>query len=87
VFDLAAFCPSVAMQGGPEPAETFAMSAVGRAADREELLPLVAAIAGYFVVGALAPPPPGLPTVRAFQAAQGVVALRWLRQIMDSRGA
>ena len=24
--------------------------------------------------------PPGLPTVRAFQAAQGVIALEWLRQ-------
>ncbi|QFZ23899.1 hypothetical protein [Saccharothrix syringae] len=29
---------------------------------------------------ALLSPPPGLPAVRAFQAAQGVPALRWLRQ-------
>jgi hypothetical protein len=35
---------------------------------------------GFLVVHALDPPPPGLPTVRAFQAAQGVVALRWLRE-------
>jgi len=39
---------------------------------------VVAAIAGYFTRQSLQPPPPGLPTVRAFQAAQGVVARDWL---------
>jgi hypothetical protein len=81
LFDLAAFCPSVGMQGGPEPADLLAMSTVGRAADPDRLAVLVAAITGYFVVSALRPPPPGLPTVRAFQAAQGEVALRWLREL------
>jgi hypothetical protein len=81
LFDLAAFCPSVGMQGGPEPAGLLAMSSVGRAAQPDRLLPLVAAIAGYFTFTALRPPPPGLPTVRPFQAAQGVVALRWLRDL------
>jgi hypothetical protein len=37
-------------------------------------------VAGYFVVHGLDPAPPGLPTVRAFQAAQGEVALTWLRE-------
>jgi hypothetical protein len=32
------------------------------------------------VVRALDPPPPGIPTVRAFQAAQGEVALAWLKE-------
>ena len=81
VFDLAAFCPSVAMQGGPPPAETFALSTVCRDTDPEVLRVLVATIAGYFAVKALQPPPPGLPTVRAFQAAQGEVALRWLAEL------
>jgi hypothetical protein len=72
------------MQGGPEPAELLAMSAVGRAADPDQLRVLVTTITGYFVLGALKPPPPGLPTVRAFQAAQGEVALRWLRSLIDS---
>jgi aminoglycoside phosphotransferase (APT) family kinase protein len=80
-FDLLGFCPSVAMQGGPPPAETFAMSAYGRRADPEVVRVLVATIAGYFAVTALMPPPPGLPTVRAFQAAQGEVALRWLAEL------
>jgi aminoglycoside phosphotransferase (APT) family kinase protein len=85
LFDLAAFCPSVAMQGGPAPAETLRLSRVGRAADPDVLVRLVTAIAGYFVVGALRPPPPGLPTVRAFQAAQGEVALRWLKELTGWR--
>jgi hypothetical protein len=35
-------------------------------------------VAGYFTRSALLPPPPGLPTVRAFQRVQGDVARRWL---------
>ena len=81
VFDLAAFAPSVAMQGGPEPAELLAMSSYGRAADPEALTVLVATITGYFLTRSLMPPDQGLPTVRAFQAAQGEVALRWLQTL------
>jgi hypothetical protein len=81
MFDLAAFAPSVAMQGGPQPAELLAMSRYGRTADRETLAVLVATITGYFLTHALLPPAPGLPTVRAFQAAQGAVALRWLQTL------
>ena len=81
VFDLAAFAPSVAMQGGPEPAELLAMSRYGRTAEPEALTVLVATITGYFLSRALRPPDPGLPTVRAFQAAQGAVARRWLQSL------
>jgi hypothetical protein len=38
------------------------------------------AVAGYFTRQALLPDPPGLPTVRAFQAAQGSQARAWLRR-------
>ena len=79
-FDLVAFAPSVAMQGGPQPEDLLAMSAHGRVADPEKVTALVATITGYFLVQSLLPPPPGLPTVREFQAAQGAVALRWLQQ-------
>jgi hypothetical protein len=77
--DWVAMAPSVAMQGGPEPEallDRFAMTDV----PKEAIDAVLCSIAGYFVVRALEPPPPGLPTVRAFQAAQGAVALRWLRQ-------
>jgi hypothetical protein len=45
-----------------------------------EIDAVLCSLAGYFVVGALEPPPLGLPTVRAFQAAQGEIALAWLRE-------
>lgn len=78
-IDAAGMAPSVAMQGGPAPAEFLAGLDVG-AVPAEALDAAVCTIAGYFVVRALEPPPPGLPTVRAFQAAQGRVALAWLRE-------
>lgn len=77
-LDLAFFAPSVTMQGGPPPDELFSRLALGRAADPDAVTAVVAEIAGYFVWHGLQPPPPGLPTVRVFQAAQGVVALEWL---------
>ena len=49
-----------------------------QAARADDVTAAVAAIAGYFTYGALQPPPPGLPTLRAFQAAQGVHARAWL---------
>ncbi|MEV0592074.1 aminoglycoside phosphotransferase family protein [Nonomuraea cavernae] len=72
-FDRAAMLPSVGMQGGPQPHELLpdpdpAVTAV------------VAAIAGFMVRHGRLPDPPGLPTVRAFQRAQGVVAVEWLKQ-------
>src|SRR4051812_4900817 len=79
-FDLVAFAPSVAMQGGPPPDELLSMSAHGRAADPDAVTVLAATVVGYFHLRSFLPPPPGLPTVRAFQAAQGRVALSWLRE-------
>jgi aminoglycoside phosphotransferase (APT) family kinase protein len=80
--DLVCFAPSVAMQGGPEPAELLAMSPVGRNVSRESLAAVVCALAGYFTERSLQPPPPGLPTLRRFQAAQGEVARRWLATLL-----
>jgi len=37
-------------------------------------------VTGYFLAHSRRPPPPGIPTVRAFQAAQGDIALTWLRE-------
>ncbi|MFC4111436.1 aminoglycoside phosphotransferase family protein [Nonomuraea zeae] len=72
-FDLVGLLPSIGMQGGPAPHELFtdpdpAITAV------------VAALTGYFVRQSRLPGPPGIPTVRAFQRAQGAVALDWLKQ-------
>jgi hypothetical protein len=43
---------------------------------------LVCAMAGYLTERSLQPPPPGLPTLRAFQAAQATIARRWLTEFI-----
>lgn len=82
IVDLVLFAPSVAMQGGPPPADLLARSPHGRAAHRDTLTALVCGLAGYLTAQSLRPPPPGLPTVRSFQAAQGAVARRWLADLI-----
>jgi aminoglycoside phosphotransferase (APT) family kinase protein len=79
-LDLLLFLPSVAMQGGPPPWEVFDVHPLGLNAPPEQVLPVVAALAGFFVERSLQPPPPGLPTLREFQRAQGVETLAWLRR-------
>ena len=48
--------------------------------DPDVITVLLTAVAGFFVAHSLRPGPPGLPTLRPFQAAQGDVALAWLRR-------
>ena len=73
--DLLAFLPSVAMQAGPKPWELFDDHPVGRNAAREHVDAVLAALSGFFVQRSTLPPPPGLPTLREFQRAQGTEAL------------
>ena len=77
--DWVVMAPSVAMQGGPEP-EAFIRRFDMSLASPPAVDAVICALAGYLVVNALKPPPPGLPTLRPFQAAQGAVAIRWLRE-------
>ena len=81
VFDLVAWAPSVELEGGPAPEDLLALSAAGSAIDRDVVASLVAAFAGFLVSHSLQPAPPGLPTLRGFQAAQGAVALEWLERL------
>ena len=75
--DAVGFAPSVAMQGGPPPEQVVARHPSARSADPSNITAAVTSVAGYFTRGALQPPPPGLPTLREFQAAQGAVAREW----------
>lgn len=79
-LDVVAFAPSVTMQGGPPPEEVISRHFSCRSAEREAITAAVVAIAGYFTRQAVQPPPPGLPTIREFQDAQGVVAREWVAQ-------
>jgi hypothetical protein len=81
VFDLVAWAPSVELEGGPAPEELLALSAHGSAAEHSVIAPLVAAFGGFLVGHSLQSAPPGLPTLRPFQAAQGAVALAWLERL------
>jgi serine/threonine protein kinase len=80
VFDLVAWAPSVVLEGGPQPEELVARHPPSHDADPDVITALLAAVCGFFVSYSLRPPPAGIPTVRAFQAAQGEVALAWLRR-------
>jgi aminoglycoside phosphotransferase (APT) family kinase protein len=78
--DLAAFLPSVAMQSGGDPEEIWRAHPVSRGVDDDALDAFLAALAGFFTNASLQPAAPGLPTLRHFQAAQGVTARAWLAQ-------
>jgi aminoglycoside phosphotransferase (APT) family kinase protein len=78
--DLLFMLPSVAMQGGPKPWEIFDVHPLGRGAPAAGVTAVVAAAAGFMIRGSRLPPPPGLPTVRAFQRDQGIPALEWLKR-------
>jgi hypothetical protein len=78
VFDVVAWAPSVAMQGGPAPEALLALHPRSRSVDDDAVTAIVAAIAGYFTRAAMQPPAPGIPTLRSFQGAQGEVARAWL---------
>jgi hypothetical protein len=80
VFDLVAWAPSVVLEGGPPPEELLGAHGPSRSADPDVVSVLLAAVSGFFVSHSLRPPPPGLPTLRPFQAAQAEVALSWLRR-------
>ncbi|HZC74692.1 MAG TPA: phosphotransferase [Gaiellaceae bacterium] len=71
-FDVAAWLPSLALEGGPQPDEV-ADAAVSQFA---------VAIAGFFAAHAGLPPHEGAPLVRGFQLAQLEVALPWTCRVL-----
>jgi aminoglycoside phosphotransferase (APT) family kinase protein len=77
-IDLVCLLPALHLDGGPSPAAVFDAHAVARRADAQAVDAVVAAVAGFLTRQALLPAPPGLPTLRAFQAAQGAIARHWL---------
>ena len=71
-LDLAAWAPSLHLEGGPSP-EAIIPNAPG----------LAAALAGFFAARAGLPPPPTAPEVRSFQLDQARIALPWACRELD----
>jgi serine/threonine protein kinase len=82
-FDVLTMLPAVELEGGGAPESV--MARLGLDLDPATLIPVVAAFAGYFAERGRLPDPPGLPTVRAFQRAQGEVTVAWLRRLWVRR--
>ncbi|SDJ59977.1 aminoglycoside phosphotransferase family protein [Streptomyces indicus] len=78
-FDLLVMLPSVAMQGGPSPETLFAAHPAAQGAVAEDVTTALIGLTGMFLDQARRPAPPGLPTLRPFQQAQGEQALAWLK--------
>jgi aminoglycoside phosphotransferase (APT) family kinase protein len=76
--DLALMLPSIAMQGGPAPEEIWDVHPLAHSADGGAVDAIVCGLAGFFTWQSQLPPAPGIPTLREFQAAQGVFARAWL---------
>ena len=71
-FDVAFWLPSLTLEDGPQPDELAS----------PEVNAFAATVAGFFAARAGLPPPPGAPTVRAFQLAQLEVALPWAIRVL-----
>ena len=72
--------PAVATEGGPSPEEVLARHPLPCDTDEEAVTCYLAVITGYFLGSSLAPPPVGIPHVRAFQRAQAHACVSWLRR-------
>lgn len=80
VVDVVCFIPSALLAGARDPEALLASSEVGRRADPTAVNAVLAAFTGLMEHSRRKPAPPGIATVRAFQAAQAQVAGRWLRR-------
>jgi len=68
----------VCLHGGHDVTALLRRFAADTDADEAALRAVLAALAGYFVDVSRRPPPPGIPTVRAFQRAHGDGLISWL---------
>ena len=85
--DLVLMLPSMMLEGGIDPEQIVAEHPLSRVAPPEAVTTVLTAVTGYLVRHAAQPDPPGLPTLRPFQRAQGEAALSWLRRRWATRPA
>ncbi|MBY8873878.1 phosphotransferase [Micromonospora sp. PLK6-60] len=74
---------NVQVYGGHDPDALLAARPLTATVDPADLTGALAGLTGFFLDGARQPPPPGIPTVRAFQRLQGDALLPWLARRLD----
>jgi aminoglycoside phosphotransferase (APT) family kinase protein len=80
-LDAVLSASSVALEGGGAPEEFLALAQHDVPPAR--LVPVIAAVAGYFTDSGRRADPPGMGTVRELQRRQGAGAVEWLRRAID----
>lgn len=80
-FDTLTLLVNVRLYGGHD---VEALLGAHVEADPGDVTAVLAGLAGYFLDSARRPAPAGLPTVRAFQAAQGRTVVEWLRERLEA---
>jgi aminoglycoside phosphotransferase (APT) family kinase protein len=83
-FEVLVMLPSIELEGGGAPEAVLRRAGLDHL-PVDDVVPVVAATAGYFVERGRLPDPPGLPTLRAFQRAQGELTIAWLRRLWEQR--
>lgn len=78
--DKAFLLPSVALGHGPDPITVERALRPFAGLDDDALGAVLVAVAGYFTFQGAQEDPEGLPTLRAFQRAQGAVARAWVAE-------
>ena len=79
-LDTVLLLANVQLHGGHDTRRLLTQRAIAHGADRDDLLTVLIALAGYFADYARRPAPPGLPTLRAFQRVQADALLSWFQE-------
>ncbi|MEU5940419.1 phosphotransferase [Micromonospora sp. NPDC047548] len=81
-LDTALLLVNVQLHGGHDTEALLRRLPLTTGVDPDALTGVYAGLAGFFTDAARQPPPPGIPTVRAFQQAQADALLPWIRHRM-----
>ena len=77
-LDLVLLAVTVGLNGGGDPEQIVAEHPLTRGVEAERVTTLLCGLAGFFAWESRQPAPPGLATLRAFQAAHERVVVEWL---------
>ncbi len=81
-LDPVLMLPSIGLGGGLDPRTVIERYGLDDGVEPEAFVSVFVAMSGFLVRAAQDPAPPGLPTLREFQRAQGDVTLTWLETVL-----